>query len=75
MGDALRAVDEDHGANAMRDLGDLLDGVDSAEHVRHLRDGDDLRLVGDLRQHVVPDQLAVVVDLDELQVCACSERD
>ena len=55
---ALRAIDQHDGAEPVRERGDLLDRVDRAEHVRHLRDGDDLRLRADLRQHVVPDQLA-----------------
>ena len=42
----LHAVDDHHGAGGVRAARDLGDRVDGAEHVRHVRDGDELRLVG-----------------------------
>ncbi len=65
--DALRAVDDDDRADAVRLFRDFLDVVFEAEHVRDLRDGDELRLFRDLGLDVLVAEVAVFLQINVLQ--------
>ena len=41
VGHALRTVHDEYGSGRVRQLGEFGDGVDCAEHIRHVYDGDD----------------------------------
>ena len=71
MGDRLRAIDDHVRSSLMRRLGDPLDGVEHAEHVRDVHDGDDLGLRPDLRGDLFirDDALVVRAQVDERGAC------
>jgi len=70
MRDRLRAVDDDLGAVAMRDVDDLLDRNDGAERVRNLRHRDDPGAIGQQLLELVEPHLAGVVDRNHAQLRA-----
>ena len=62
--DALRAVHEHDRAFLVRRVGNLADRIDRAEDVRALRDGDELRAVGDEFVEIVEPQRAVGIQFN-----------
>ncbi len=63
----LRPVDEHGHALRVRRADDLLHRVDGAERVRHVHDADQLRARTEQLQVFVEDELAVIVDRDDLE--------
>ena len=67
MHGALRPVDHDRDPACVGDADHLLDGRDRAEHVRHVRDGDDLGARRQRPLEILEREVALVVDSDPSQ--------
>ena len=70
----LRPVHKDDRALLMRERRNLLHGIDNSEHIRHLRDGDELCPLGDLLCYAFQIQMSVRRALYKFQYSAGLSR-